>query len=158
MYAAHVANFNDTLLGIDARFELAELLADRDEFDAAIKLLKEANDVEPRGDKMPTPELVDRIRIRLGSCLAAKKDFDAALGYFDAVGNNPKSPLVAQGLYRAGEVLIAKGEPAKADREARRLPRQGGVPQRSRGVRQGVVAARLRPRAGEEVGRLAAGV
>jgi TolA-binding protein len=114
VYTAHIASFSDTLLGIDARFELAELLADRDEFDAAIKLLKEANDIEPRGDKLPTPELVDRIRIRLGSCLAAKKDLDAALGYFDAVGNNPKSPLVAQGLYRAGEVLIAKGETGKA--------------------------------------------
>jgi len=114
MYAAHVANFNDTLLSIDARFELAELHADRDEYDAAIKALKDANDLEPRGDKLPTPELVDRIRLRLGACLAAKKDLDAALGYFDAVGNNPKSPLVAQGLYRAGEVLIAKGDTAKA--------------------------------------------
>jgi TolA-binding protein len=30
------------------------------------------------------------------------------------VANNPKSPLVAQGLYRAGEVYIAKGDTAKA--------------------------------------------
>lgn len=113
-YQNQVNNFNDTLLSIDARFELAEMYAERDEFDPAIKLLKEANDVEPRGDKLPTPELMDKIRIRLGTCLAAKKDFDAALGYFEAVAGNPKSPLVAQGLYRAGEVLIAKGDTAKA--------------------------------------------
>src|SRR5258708_5432627 len=53
-YQNLVANFNDSLLSIDARFELAELFADRDEFDPAIKLLKEANDVEPRGDKLPS--------------------------------------------------------------------------------------------------------
>ena len=57
---------------------------------------------------------MDKIRIRLGTCLAAKKDLDGALGYFEAVAGNPKSPLVAQGLYRAGEVLLAKGETVKA--------------------------------------------
>lgn len=114
VYAVHIANFSDSLLSIDSRFELSELLSEREEHDAAIKLLKDANDVEPRGDKLPTAELVDRIRIRLGACLVAKKDLDAALGYFDAVGNNPKSPLMAQGIYRAGEVLLLKGETAKA--------------------------------------------
>lgn len=113
-YEKHIANFNDTLLSVDARFELAELFAERDEFDAAIKLLKDANDLEPRGDALPAPELVDKIRIRLGTCLAAKKDLDGALGYFEAVAGNPKSPLVAHGLYRAGETLLAKGETAKA--------------------------------------------
>jgi tetratricopeptide (TPR) repeat protein len=113
-YQNQIANFNDTLLSIDARFELAEQLAERDEFDPAIKLLKEANDVEPRGDKLPAAELMDKIRIRLGTCLAAKKDLDAALAQFEAVAGNPKSPLAAQGLYRAGEVLLTKGETAKA--------------------------------------------
>ena len=114
LHQAHIAAFADSLLSIDSRYELAELFADRDENDPAIKLLKEANDVEPRGDKLPSPELMDRIRIRVGTCLAAKKELDAALGYFEAVGNNPKSPLVAQGMYRAGEVLLAKNEPVKA--------------------------------------------
>jgi TolA-binding protein len=113
-YQNMVANFNDSLMSVDARFELAELFAERDEHDPAIKLLKEANDVEPRGDKLPSPELIDRIRIRLGACLAAKKDYDAAIGYFEAVAGNPKSPLVAQGLYRAGETYLSKGETAKA--------------------------------------------
>jgi cellulose synthase operon protein C len=113
-YQKLIGDFADTLLSIDSRFELAELFAERDEFDPAIKLLKEANDVEPRGDRLPAPELVDKIRIRLGCCLMAKKDLDAALGSFEAVAGNPKSPLVAQGMYRAGEVLLAKGETAKA--------------------------------------------
>lgn len=113
-YAKLVENYPDSLLSVDARFELAELYADRDEHDPAIKLLKEANDVEPRGDKLPSAEMLDRIRIRLGTCLAAKKDFDAALGQFEAVAGNPKSPLNAQALYRAGETYLAKNEPAKA--------------------------------------------
>src|SRR4029079_15550667 len=65
-YQNQIANFNDTLLSIDARYELAELFAERDEFDPAVKLLKEANDVEQRGDKLPAPELMDKIRVRLG--------------------------------------------------------------------------------------------
>jgi tetratricopeptide (TPR) repeat protein len=113
-YQRQIDNFNDTLLSVDARFELAELLAEHDEHDAAMKLLKDANDLEPRGDKLPSAEMMDKIRIRLGACQAAKKEWDAALGYFEAVANNPKSPLVAQGLYRAGEVYLAKGDPAKA--------------------------------------------
>jgi len=113
-YQSLLASFNDSLLSVDARFELAELFTERDEFDPAIKLLKEANDVEPRGDKLPSPELIDRIRIRLGTCLAAKKDYDPALAQFEAVAGNPKSTLVGQGQYRAAEVLLAKNETAKA--------------------------------------------
>ncbi len=113
-YQNHLHDFGDTLLSVDVRFELAELLAERNENDAAIKLLKEANDLEPRGDKLPTAEMMDRIRIRLGCCLAAKKDFDPAIGYFEAVAGNAKSPLMAQGLYRAGEAYLSKGDTAKA--------------------------------------------
>jgi TolA-binding protein len=113
-YQKLIDNFADTLISVDARFEAAEMCCDRDDFDTAIKLLKEANDVEPRGDKLPTAELMDRIRLRLGVCLMVKGDHSAALGYFDAVANNPKSPLVAHGLYRAGEAQFAKGDTAKA--------------------------------------------
>ncbi|MBO0697367.1 MAG: tetratricopeptide repeat protein, partial [Zavarzinella sp.] len=113
-YQKQIDNFSDTLLSVDARFELAELFAEHGENDAATKLLKDANDLEPRGDKLPSPEMMDKIRIRLGACQAAKKDWDAALGYFEAVANNPKSPLVAHGLYRAGEVYLSKGDTAKA--------------------------------------------
>ena len=157
-YQSQIANFNDTLLSVDARFELAELFAERDELDPAIKLLKEANDVEPRGDKLPSAEMMDRIRIRLGCCLAAKKEFDAALGYFDAVADNPKSPLVAQGLYRAGEAYLAKGDTAKAIERLAPVPRQGGVSKRPRRDRSRSAATRLRPWTGEEVGCIASGL
>lgn len=113
-YQNQLREFSDTLLSVDTRFELAELFAERDEHDAAIKLLKEANDVEPRGDKLPTAEMLDRIRIRLGCCLAAKKDYVAAIGYFETVAGNPKSLLVSQGLYRAGETYLTKSDTAKA--------------------------------------------
>ena len=51
----------------DARFELAELLSQRNEHDEAIKLLQAALEAE----KEPLPELADRIKVRLGACLLA---------------------------------------------------------------------------------------
>ena len=143
------------MFSVDARFELAESLAEHDEHDAAMKLLKDANDLEPRGDKLPSAEMMDKIRIRLGACQAAKKEWDAALGYFEAVANNPKSPLVAQGLYRAGEVYLAKGDPAKAIE--RLTPSAQGRYQNLPGVdRPGTAATRVRPglrRSGTRRGR-----
>src|SRR5262249_20878432 len=82
------------------RYELAELLAQRDDHDRAIKLLAEAL------DKEPPAELSDRIRLRLGASHAAKGAAKAALAQFDAVAGNPKSPLAAQAHYRAGECLL----------------------------------------------------
>ncbi|MFL5339306.1 MAG: tetratricopeptide repeat protein, partial [Gemmataceae bacterium] len=55
----------------------------------------------------------DRIRLRLGVCLAAKKDTKAALTHFESI-TDPKSPLFAQAAYRAGECLIDAGDFAKA--------------------------------------------
>ncbi len=104
----------DTLLAIESRFELAELLAERDEFDPAIKNLKEALDKEPSDNKLPSAELLDKVRIRLGACLTAKKDHRAALDKLIVVADNPKSPLVAQGQYRAAECLLELGENDKA--------------------------------------------
>src|SRR5262249_32510310 len=63
----------DLPLAWDARFELAELLAEREEFEPAIKLLKEAM------VKELSPELTDKIRLRLAVCLAAKGDGKEAL-------------------------------------------------------------------------------
>jgi TolA-binding protein len=90
----------DLALAWDARFELAEMLALREEFDPALKLLKDAM------VKELSPELTDKIRIRLAVCLAAKGDAKAALTYLDPVAQNPKSPLVAQAHYRAGECQL----------------------------------------------------
>jgi tetratricopeptide (TPR) repeat protein len=84
--------------------------------DDAIKLLKEALDKEPTDKPIP-PETIDRIRIRLGVALFEKKDFEAAQGQFDAVGNNDKSPQRAHGLYRSAECLLALGKPDDAQKK-----------------------------------------
>jgi TolA-binding protein len=112
-YQALITNAPDLLLSVEGRFELAEMLAERDEHDSAIKLLKEALDKEPT-DKAPSPELMDRLRIRLGACLAGKKEYRDAIEKLVVVADNPKSPLVAQGHYRAGECHLELGEADKA--------------------------------------------
>jgi TolA-binding protein len=107
-YQALIASFPDLPLANDARFELAELLADRADHDAALKLLREAL------DKEPPPELTDKIHIRIGAVLDAKGDPKGALAQFLAVAQDRKRPLAGQALYRAGECQIQRGEWADA--------------------------------------------
>lgn len=106
-YKALIAQFADLPLAGEARLELGEMLAEREEFDPAIALLKEAL------DKEPAQELTDRIRLRLGCCLASKKDTKGAMAQFNAI-TDPKSPLLPQAQYRAGECLLELGDAAKA--------------------------------------------
>jgi TolA-binding protein len=106
-YRALIADFADLSISGDARLELAEQLAERAEHDPAIQILKEAL------DKEPPAEMTDRIRLRLGSCLFAKKDAKAALDQFAAIAD-PKSPSFPQAQYRVGECLIAQGDFAEA--------------------------------------------
>ena len=107
-YQNLIASLPDQPLAVDARFELAELLADRGEFDPAVKLLNEAL------DKEPSVELADKVRIRLGATLTSKKEFKPALAQFEAVANNPKSPLAGEGHYRAGDCMLQMGNPTDA--------------------------------------------
>jgi TolA-binding protein len=107
-YESLLSQFPDLPLAVEARLELAELLDERGEHDIAIQRLTEAL------DKEPPQELTDRLRLRLGSCLAAKKDLTKALAQFDAVARDPKNPLAGQAHYRAGECLLQLGDPAKA--------------------------------------------
>jgi tetratricopeptide (TPR) repeat protein len=107
IYRALIKSFEDVALTVEARFELAEMLAERAEFDPAVATLKEAL------DKEPPQELTDRVRLRLGACLLTKKDAKAALAQFDAIAD-AKSPHYAQAQYRAGECLIDLGDFAKA--------------------------------------------
>lgn len=109
-YRKLIAEFADTALSVDARFELAEMLTDPKE---SVKLLQEALDKEP-GDRPVLPETTERIRLRLGASLHAAKDYAAAASQFEAVAGNDKSPHRPQALYRAGESLLAAGECAKA--------------------------------------------
>jgi cellulose synthase operon protein C len=107
-YQGLIASFPDLPLAGDARFEMAEVLADRNELDAAVKLLKDTL------DKEPAKELSDKVRLRLGACLDAKGDPKSALAQFLAVAQDPKSPLAGQAYYRAGECQIQRGEWAEA--------------------------------------------
>lgn len=114
IYSKLIAEFPDLSLSVEGRLELAEILADKQKPDEAIKLLREAIDKETT-DK-PTPaETLERIRLRLGAALFDKKDYVAAQGQFDAVAGNEKSPHRGQGLYRSAECLLAqnKAEDAK---------------------------------------------
>jgi TolA-binding protein len=107
-YQALIDAFPELPLGVDARFELAELYAERNDHDQAIKILTDAL------DKEPPQQLTDKIRIRLGVAQAAKGNLKSALVQFDAVAQNVKSPLAGQAHYRAGECLMQQKEWAEA--------------------------------------------
>jgi TolA-binding protein len=105
LYKALIDAFPDLPLAAgDAHLELAELFAQRGENDTAIKLLREAL------DKEPSPELTDKICLRLGACYFDKGDAREGLAQFQRVADNPKSPLLAQARYRAGEALMRTGD------------------------------------------------
>ncbi|HVL12342.1 MAG TPA: tetratricopeptide repeat protein, partial [Gemmata sp.] len=116
-YAKLLAEFPDLALAVEARLELAELIADAGKPDDAIQLLKEAIDKEPT-DRQPPQETLERVRVRLGAALFDKKDYAAAQGQFDAVAANEKSPHRGQGLYRSAECLMAQN---KFDDAAKKL-------------------------------------
>jgi TolA-binding protein len=142
-YRALIAIFPELAINADARFELAELLAARNEHDEAVKLLQGALEAE----KEPSAELADRIKVRLGTCLldrgarqlidgkakltgrdgkpadraaaeklieAGRKDVELALEQVQAVAANPKSALLAQATYREAECHLQLDRPDEA--------------------------------------------
>jgi TolA-binding protein len=131
-YQAFFAAFPDLPLSTNARFELAELLNERNDFDQAIKLFRETF------DKEPPPELTEKIRVCLGAALAAKGDPKAALAQFRAPIRNVKGPLGGQIEYRVAECLLQMGDPTEAikvlllfDAETV-IPNQPGLTDRAR--------------------------
>lgn len=100
LYKLIIDQAGDLPIGTEARFELAEMLADRNEFDPAIQLLTDVL------DKEPNPEMTEKTRLRLGGIHAAKGNIKIALTQFNAVASNPKSTLFGWANYRAAEVLI----------------------------------------------------
>lgn len=108
LYNMLVGEFGEQAIATEARFELAELLAQRGGHEPALKLLNEVL------DKEPSPELTEKVRLRLGAVHAASGDLKAALAQFDAVAANPKSPLIGWAQYRAGEALLKAEKPAEA--------------------------------------------
>jgi TolA-binding protein len=111
LYKSLIDAFPDLESSTDARFELAELMSEREEHDAAIKQLQEAL------DKEPPAELTERIKLRLGVCQAAKGDTKAAQATFQAIARNERSPNRAQAVYRLGEVMMQMKDYASAEKE-----------------------------------------
>jgi TolA-binding protein len=107
-YQGLITAYPDININADARFELAEVLSDRGEHDAAIKLLGEAL------DKEPSQELTDKVRVRLGSALLEKGDAKKALTQFTPIAANPKSAQWAQATYRLGEAYLRLANPGEA--------------------------------------------
>jgi TolA-binding protein len=108
LYRAAFDEFPDLPLAGEARLELAGLYAGRREFKAAVKLLEEGL------AKAPAGELVDRLRVRLGTCLAGDHRLEAALSEFDRVARNGRSRRAGAAHYQAGEALLAVGEYKRA--------------------------------------------
>jgi TolA-binding protein len=142
-YRTLITTFPDLTISADARFELAELLAGRNEHDEAVKLLQAALEAE----KEPSAELADRIKVRLGACLldrgtrkmlggsaklaglsrepgekgaaeklieAGKKDVEAALEQLQPVTANEKSAMLAHATYREAECHLQLGKADEA--------------------------------------------
>ncbi|HEY7153201.1 MAG TPA: tetratricopeptide repeat protein [Gemmataceae bacterium] len=118
-YQTLIEAFPDLTVNADARFELAELLSERGEHDAAIAQLKEAL------DKEPPPELTDKVRVRLGDCLLRKGDLKSALAQFEPIAANPKSAQCAQAKYRAGECHLHADNAAEAVKQLAAFRDQG---------------------------------
>jgi cellulose synthase operon protein C len=108
LYQTLLEAFPDLPLANQVRLELAEQHANRDEFPVAIKLLKEALDKEP-----PAQE-AERLRMRLGVCLAKQGDTKGALTQFETIARNAESGFAPHAHYLAGESLMSRGEWAAA--------------------------------------------
>jgi len=101
LYQNLIKDYGELPVATDARFELAELFALRREFDPALQLLTAVLDMEP------SPDLTDKVKVRLGEVQAAKGNIKGALAHFEAVGNNPKSAMYGQAQYGAAEANLA---------------------------------------------------
>src|SRR4029077_8593034 len=95
LYEALIAAFADLPLAVEARLELPELLAQREEYAPAIKLLDQALDKEPPAD------MTSRLHLRRGMCPAARGDYKAAQRQFEALAGKLEEPLTAQAHFRA---------------------------------------------------------
>ncbi|MFQ3591723.1 MAG: tetratricopeptide repeat protein [Gemmataceae bacterium] len=142
-YENILKSFADLNIQVDARLELAELLANRDEHPAAVKLLQEALE----GDRDPSPELLEKIKLRLAACLLdqatrallaaqgvlahpsskpdartqaeaelkkARETIEQALEHAQAISTNEKSKLWQQAVYREAECLLQLGKTDEA--------------------------------------------
>ena len=97
-----------TALASQARFELAELLSQRGQIDAALELLATALENQP-----PKP-LAQRIKIRVAAALLAKKNPVSALAQLKPILADKETAVAAEARYLAGEANIQQQEWPKA--------------------------------------------
>ncbi|MFO0863588.1 MAG: tetratricopeptide repeat protein [Gemmataceae bacterium] len=111
LYQTLIDDVGDAVVSVEARLELAELLAQRAQHDKAAGLL---NDVI---DKEPSQELTDKAKLHLGTIHAAKGNLKGAIASLSPIAANPKSTVHPWALYRLGEAQMAAkdfNEAAKA--------------------------------------------
>jgi tetratricopeptide (TPR) repeat protein len=92
----------DTPFAVQARVELAELLASRGDVDGAIKLLDEA--VKQDGPA----QYIEKLRIQLAHLALGKKDVKTARAQFEAIIANAKSSYMHHAKVGLGECLAAE--------------------------------------------------
>ena len=130
-YERLIAAAPGAALALQARFELAEMLAVRGDHDAALALLEQAL------QKNPPLRLAEQIRLRSAACFLAKNDPKAAHAHVRAVAGNPKTAFAAQARYLAGEVAIQQQDWAgavkqlAAFRDDRRFQHVAGITDRA---------------------------
>ena len=113
----------DLTINADARFELAELLGERGEHDAAIKLLREAL------DKEPSPELTDKIRRASGRLPAAQGRHQGGTRSVRADCRQRQKCHECTGEVSCRRVSSAQRRRRRGCQAIGRLPRSGTVPE-----------------------------
>ena len=108
LYKALAAADEDAPLAMQARFELAEMQAARNQHEAAMELLAEVL------ENNPSQETAERARLKLAASLLARKDGKAALAQALVVVKKPTSALAAEAKYLAAEACIAQQDWPKA--------------------------------------------
>ncbi|HEV8292619.1 MAG TPA: tetratricopeptide repeat protein, partial [Tepidisphaeraceae bacterium] len=101
-YQAVIAAGADTPFAIEARVELAELLAKRGDWDGALKLLSDAVKEDGPADQ------IDKIRMRLGELALAKGDTGTARTQYDQIAANQKSPYFHHAKVGLGECFAVE--------------------------------------------------
>jgi len=107
-YQSLIAAAPQAPLAVQAQFELAEMLAQTAETDAALELLAEAL------TSNPPVELADAIRLRMASCFLARKDPKRALAQAQPLAAGAPGRFAAEARYLVGEALLQQQDWARA--------------------------------------------
>jgi TolA-binding protein len=97
-----------TALASQARFEMAELLSQRGQYDAALDLMATALENQPPKD------LTQRIKIRVAAALLAKNSPEPALAQLRPILADKDTAMASEARYLAGEASILQKDWPKA--------------------------------------------